>query len=226
MLKNATYKEKFVALKEWLPAIIDQIKRDLKMEHLKKDALFCKKYLPGINSQKATVEELVEAYTAALKDSEHAEALAEFLSQRWLLKNTEMYEYFEKELSAINPNYTEIELIDLNKSRQIAQGSVKEFGSLRTYLFSVINSVVFAEQVFQELAQQAQTEKKAEEEEAIHYAEKQSLEKMQQQHEQQISRLTDKYEKKLSGLQKKYVQDTELLKKQIAAFQRKLYVHA
>jgi hypothetical protein len=40
--------------------------------------------------------------------------------------------------------------------------------------------------------------------------------------ELKMQRLVDKYEKRLSGLEKKYLNDTDILKKQIANLQKKL----
>jgi hypothetical protein len=225
MLKNTTYKEKFLMLQPWIPHIIDSIKKDLKNEHLKKDWQFCKQYLPGKSLNKLSLEDLVEAYSLALQKSENAEALAEFISNRWLLRNGELYSYFETKLSEINPNFSEIDSIDADKARDIIKGSVELCGPVKTYLFSVINSVVFPEEVYTELNKQAQNTEEKEEAEGKIISEKMSMEAMQRAYEQQIARLIDKYEKKLAGVQKKYIQDTEGLKKQLSQLQRKAAVN-
>lgn len=209
-------------LRPWLASIVESVKKDLKNEHLKNDWQFCKQYLPGKNVSKVTVEEMVDAYGNALENSENAEALAEFISNRWLLKNCELYNYFEANLSRISPNFTELETIDEASSREIVRGAVEQYGAMKTYLFSVINSVVFPKEVYNELGQKAKTdeERRIVEECTLH--EKLSLEELQKDHELQIARLIDKYEKKLTGMQKKYTQDTESLKKQIINLQRKM----
>ena len=222
MLKNVTYKEKFAMLKPWLALIIDAVKKDLKNEHLKQDWQFCKKYLPGKTAQKLTTEELVDVYSVAVDEAESGEALAEFISNRWLLKNSDLYGFFEQKLSEINPNFSEIEELDADMSRKMLSHAVKEFGAPRTYLFSVINSVVFPEQVYRELNKEAKEALVQEEQKTLEYEEKASLDSLKLSFEQQMARLTDKYEKKLVGMQKKYVQDTETLKKQVATLQRKL----
>lgn len=224
MLKNATYKEKFVLLHDWIPSIVEEIKKDLKNEHLKKDWQFAKKYLPGKNIGKVTKEDLVDAYAKALKDSEDAEVLAEYMANRWLLKNTELYSYFEAKLSQINPNFSEIEEINHEQSQDIVNGAIIEYGPLRTYLFSVINSVVFPETVYQELGKKAKAHQEKEIEEHNAQEKNRSLESLKSHYELQIQRLTDKYEKKIIGLQKKYIQDTDSLKKQISNLQKKVNV--
>ena len=222
MLKSATYKEKFNMLESWIPAIIDQIKKDLKNEHIKSDIQFCKIYLAGKNLNKLTTDELATAYGRALKENENSEALGEFISNRWLLKNTELYGFFEEKLLAIDPNFTDLEEIESSQAKELVQTSVQKFGAQKTYLFSVLNSVVFPKDVYSQLAKLAQNDEEKKEAEALQLLEKSSIEAINKQHELQTARLVDKYEKKLIGLQKKYLQDTENLKKQIVNLQRKL----
>lgn len=222
MLKNATYKEKFEMLRPWLLQIVDEIKKDLKNDHLRSDPGFCKQYLVGKHYQKATAPELAEAYAKALETSENSESLAEFITNRWLLKHTDVYDFFEKALTKISPNFTDLEEIPQAQAETMAKASSKEFGALPTYLFAVLNSVVFPRAIYSHLEKQSK-------EEAEHAAHTEKTEAEEKEHkdlktyfEQQIARLTDKYEKKLQGLQKKYQVDTEQLKKQLALLQKKM----
>ncbi len=222
MQKNATYKEKFELLKPWLPALIGAVKKDLKNDHLKRDPQFCKRFLAGKNLGKLEDRDLVEAYMTAIQESDNGEAIAEFIANRWLLKVGDLYHFFEQHLSAINPNFAELEELSLEDAKKLSAASVAEFGASKSYLFAVINSVVFPESVFQALAKQAEQSKKLEEKESLELSEKHSIEALKLGYEQHIARLTDKYEKKLSGLQKKYATDMEALKKQLVLLQRKL----
>jgi hypothetical protein len=224
MLKDSTYKEKFATLSAWMPLIIETIKKDLKNEHLRKDPGFSRLYFPGKNPAKLTSEELSAAYLHAIADGENAEELAEFISNRWLLKNGDLYHYFEQELGKINPNFNEITDIDKPVATAIMEGAVKQFGAISTYLFCVLNSVVFPEEIYKKLSQDAIKREVEEKAEAMVSVKELSAEAMQRNHEQQVARLSDKYEKKILGLQKKYIQDVEILKKQIANLQRKLTV--
>lgn len=222
MLKNMSYKDKFALLKKWMPEIINSIKKDLKNEHLKKDWGFVKQYFTGKNLNKLTADEIAQAYIHVIENGENAEQVAEFISNRWLLKNTELYQLFEQELSKINPNFNELEEIENHRALEMISKAVNEFGALKTYLFSILNSVVFSQEVYNILAAQADADiRQAELDEQAH-TEMKSLQDMQRSHDQQIARLTDKYEKKLLGLQKKYSVDIEALKKQIVSLQRKL----
>ena len=222
MLKDSTHKEKFAMLKNWMPYILDSVKKDLKNEHLKKDWNFVKQYLPSKNINKLTVQELTEAYSRALEQDERAEDLAEFLTNRWLLKNTEIYHFFESELTKIAPNFSEIDELDRAKSHDLMHGAIEKFGAPKTYLFCVLNSVVFPQDIFEELNRKAQQTIVNEESQSLVNQENASLEALQLSYEQQIARLKDKYEKKILGLEKKYHCDIESYKKQIALLQRKL----
>jgi hypothetical protein len=222
MYKNATYKEKFADLKEWIPFLIESVKKDLRNEHLKKDLYFVKKFLSSKNIHKITTEELAEAYQKAILEEEKGEELAEFISSRWLLKNSELYTFFEGHLSGIHPDFTDLEEIDSAQAQALIEASIRQFGAPHTYLFSVLNSVVFPKESFLSLKAQAEQHQRQEEEKIQEVNEQLSADQMRKNFEREITRLTDKYEKKLAGLQKKYIVDVENLKKQMAQLQRKL----
>lgn len=222
MYKNATYREKFADLQEWTPLIIESVKKDLKNDHLKKDFYFAKKFLNSKNIQKVTVEELTKAYQQAIAQEENGEEIGEFIASRWLLKNSELYHFFEQQLSKIDANFTDLEELSSEQSKQLIENSNHQFGPSQTYLFAVLNSVVFPSAVFQLLRKQAiesnqQKQVQAQKDQELH-----SLESMRLEFEREKNRLTDKYEKKLSGLQKKYLTDVEMLKKQVSQLQRRI----
>lgn len=222
MYKDATYKEKFADLQEWIPLIIDVIKKDLRNEHLKKDLFFVKKFLSSKNIHKTTTEDLVEAYTKAIQEEEQGEGLAEFITSRWLLKNSDLYEFFEEHLTQIDPDFSTLVELAPEQARRLIDASNKQFGAPHTYLFSVLNSVVLPEESFHELRKEAQEHQRNLEEEKAKEELKLSEELKNRNDERVIARLTDKYEKKLAGLQKKYIADVDKLKKEVAQLQRKL----
>jgi hypothetical protein len=205
-----------------MPYLVDTVKKDLRNEHLKKDVFFVKKFLSSKNIHKVTTEELAQAYHKAIQEEEQGEELAEFITSRWLLKNSELYEFFERQLSAINPDFTNIEELQAAQAQAIIEASVRQFGASQTYLFSVLNSVVFPKESFQKLKTQAQQDQHKQQEETRTVNEQLTQEQMRKNYERELARLEDKYEKKLVGLQKKYVTDVENLKKQLAQLQRKL----
>lgn len=222
MLKEATYKEKFQMLKNWMPMMMEVIKKDLKNDHLRKDWGFAKKYFAGKNLNKITNLELIEGYNQAISQDEKGEEIAEYISNCWLLKNSELYHYFEKKLTEVNPNFSEIELLEKAKSEEIAKEAASEFGANNTYIFSVLNSVAFQEADLNQLKTTAEKETAKECKDLEEKEKNQSMEEIVKSYELKTARSTDKYEKKILGLQKKYFLDTEALKKQIASLQAKL----
>lgn len=222
MLNEATYKDKYLLLKDWMPAILDTVKKDIKNEHLRQDVLFVKKYLNNKSLNKVTHEEFVAGYNQAIAEEEKAEDIAEFIFNRWLVKHSDVYSFFEQELTRIHPNFTDIKELQPGPAFEIMEDAVSHFGAVSTYLFSVINSVVFPATVLEQLKHRAKDEAFKAETHQQEQSEQLSRAGLIQKHEEQIGRLTDKYEKKLSGLEKKYFTDTVLLKKQIASLQRKL----
>lgn len=222
MLKDMTYKDKFKILDPWMPSIVDTVKKDLKQEHLKQDMQFAKKYFSNKNILKLTVEELTDGYRRALAQESMVEALAEYISNRWLLKNSEIYHYFEEQLYRINPKFNDLVEIEADQAHALMEDAILQFGAPKTYLFSVINSVVFPQNIYDQLSLRAQEVVKDEEDNQKIAEEQHSLDMIHQSYQQQIARLTDKYEKKVLGLQKKYTVDVDRLNKQIALLQRKL----
>lgn len=223
MIKDMLYKEKLVLLQDWLPEIINVIKKDLRKEHLQQDPAFVKKFLSNKNLNKLAVEDLVQAYRQALIEEERSEAIADFISNQWLLKNSEVYQYFEEFLRPRVPNFTDISELDEGISIELMNGSINEFGAKTTYFFAVINSVVFPLTIFDQLRQRAKTETVQQLDQEKVQQERDTSLNLEKSYQQQIARLTDKYEKKLQGLQTKYTQDVESLKKQISNLQRKLH---
>jgi hypothetical protein len=221
MLKDASQQQKFAMLRSWMPSIIEVIKKDLKNEHLRGDAAFRKKYFATRDLNKLSTQELAEAYSDAIGAGD-ADPIAEFIINRWLIKNSEIYNYFEGQLQTIAKEFTELTEIEASKATQIVEGATAQFGAPRTYQFAVLNSVVFPKSVFDQLGARAEKDAKAFQEELSEKRAKELAIKDQRQFEMEISRLEDKYEKKLIGLQKKYIDDTTALKKQIAALQRRL----
>lgn len=223
MYKHSTYRAKFSLLQEWVPSIIQQLKRDLKNEHLSKNGYFVRKFLGGKPLSQLTVNELADAYHRAIQEEEKGEELAEFITARWLLRNQEMYQFFEDSLKQIDPAFDTLETLALEQAQPIVDESVRRFGPTGTYVFSVLNSVVFPSQVFEQLKQAALAAKQAEAATVERDEEQESLLRLNQNLERELSRLQEKQERKLSTLQKQHQVEVEGLKKQIAQLQRKVH---
>lgn len=222
MKRDLTYKEKFHLLKEWMPAIVESVKKELKNEHLKQDFAFVKRYLPGKNIQKIEMQELADAYLQALNASEDAEEIGEFIATRWIVRHSDIYHYYETQLRKINEDMTAIESLTDAQASALIEGGKDDFGYLNGYIFSVLNSVSFSDAQLAEYRKKAAQELSQKRESAAHAAETKNIEQIKRNCELEVARLTDRYEKKLIGLQKKYTEDVAQLKKQIGHLQRKL----
>ena len=219
---DMSYKDRLIQLNEWMPEIIETVKKDLKNDHLKKDYAFFKKYFPGKNINKVENQELKDAYTRSIIEEDAGNEIAEFIVQRWILKNSELYHFFEMQLSKINEDFTEIKQLSHEQAEELEKEAVKEFGYIRTYIFSCLNGVAFSPAYLKKLEAAAENEKTQVKESMKTEAEKHSLDSLKTLHAQEMARLADRYEKKLVGFQKKYTQDVAILKKQLANLQRKL----
>lgn len=222
MYKETTYKEKFTILANWLPLILNDIKKDLKKDHWQQDPQFVRIYLGNKPQQKITQEDMVEGYTLALNKEEKAEEIAEFISTRWLFKHSDIYHYFENELRKLATDFTTLTEIDAAVADPIAKQSSDMFGAANTYLFCVMNSVVFPEKTYTSLRTAAEKEQREKAANAETELKLKNEEEVKRHYETQISRITDRFEKKLAGMERKYHVDIEALKKQIRNLQKKL----
>lgn len=220
MLKETGYQEKFEMLSDWLSEIIETVKRDLKNEHLKIDKEFCKKYFLGKTPQSLTSVEMSPAY---LKDIQAGNiGLGEFIASRWLLKNTDIYGFFEKSLRRINPDFESIDLLEPEEGKTLMEKAIKDFGAKKSYIFSVFNSVVFDQSIYEKLKKLAIDESTQQRTEIQENEEKKTIAYLEKKHAKDLSSLQEKYERKFQGMEMKYLNDVQALKKQISALQKKL----
>lgn len=213
MLKEATYSKKFQMLSSWFLHLMETVKKDVKNEHLKKDKGFFRKYFPSTHLKNLTAEQMVPVYEKLVAEGE--ENFGEFIATRWLLKHTDLYDFFEERIRRVYPDFEAVEEFDRTFSLDLVQQSCAEFGPVRTYLFSVLNSVVFPEDIYRDLKEEAQRAQSLEDQKEKDCQKIENLEVLRKKYERELLRLRERYEKKLSGIQKKYLHDTELLKKTI-----------
>ncbi len=224
MLKNATYVQKFTMLQSWLPAIIESIKKDLKNDHLRRNPGFIQQYFDVKILNKMGTESMSRGYAAALQAGD--EAVGQLITARWLLRHSDMYDFFENQLQTIDPNFTELEELQPEQGRALMELSVAEFGATLTYLFTILNSVVFDSVTLQQLAKLAESETAERAAKEQQQAGVKKEETTMRTLELELARSKDKYEKRIAGLERKYLQDTEMLKREVARLQRKLAGHA
>ena len=213
-------KNQFETLSPWLPQILQTLKREIKAEHLSKNPSFYRTYFGTRPQNRLTSEEISLAYEKELLQGN--EELTEWVINRWVFNHGEIYRYFAEQLSQIHTDFDEIKNLNEGQSEAILSGALTSFGALPTYLFSVLNRVVFPEAVLQRLREKAEQEEKVQKTEAAALGEKQALDQVIAHHEREMSRLQEKCEQKIAGAMKKYTTDIHALKQQIRALQQRL----
>jgi hypothetical protein len=219
MIKEDPCHIKLDILSPWIADIFLAIKKDLKNDHLFKTPAFVQKHFPKRALDKLTIEEFSGAYFEEIKGGD--EELGEKIIARWVLKNAELYQFFVSELSKINPQYDEIVCLPEEISSFLFNASVHRFGAVATYIFTVLNSVVFTEEQLRQLRELALIEKsrvKPKEEKGSF----ESITSVKEYYEKEMRKLTEKYEKRTQGIERKYIRDVEGLKKQIAQLHKKI----
>lgn len=216
-------KDKFQTLQPWLPQIIHTIKKEIKSEHLSKSPVFYKTHFGSRPLNRITNEEIASVYEKELLHGDNDE-LGEWVVNRWVFRNGDIYQHFAQRLGEIHPNFDEIKSLDDAQSEQVLSGSIETFGALPIYLFTVLNGVVFPESVLNHLRTTAVSQEVAQKTEREEAAQAESIEQMRERHISELTRLERKYEDKLAGVMKKHATDVEALKRQVRALQQKLNV--
>lgn len=149
MIKEEGTEKRFDTLFPWMGEVIKDIKKDLKKEHLRQDLKFVQKYFARKFVDKLTGEELLAAYMQELREGN--KELGDWITTRWVMKHTDIYQFFAHFLTQINPQFDEIEEIPDDKANSLIQGAITQFGAQDTYIFSVLNAVTFSNNAYARL---------------------------------------------------------------------------
>lgn len=205
----------FLPLKNWIFVVLETIKKDIKSEHLGSDPQFYRAHFGNRPQNRLTTEEIFAVYEKELLKGNRE--LAEWVVNRWVFKNGDLYQVFAERLSEIHPEFDKIQNITDQQSEKVLEGTVETFGAISTFLFVLLNGVVFPESVKAKLLKLAENERDMKSEQAQMNENKHGLEKILAAKDREIARLHDK----IAGVQKKYDRDIGVLKKQIKVLQSK-----
>ncbi|MBS0627807.1 MAG: hypothetical protein JSS09_06305 [Verrucomicrobia bacterium] len=147
--------------------------------------------------------------------------MGEWVASSWIDKHGDMFKCFHDHLIKVSQNYDQLTELPLAVEESMAEASIKEFGALNTYIFSILNSVVFSEKKMKELRELAQKDK----EKSVESQEKSSelsVEELKKNFEEQMQKVLEKQEKKILGITERYRMEIAGYRKQISQLQKKL----
>lgn len=205
-----TWKDRFSLLSPWFADIMTVVKKDCKQEHLRLDPQFVRQHFQGKPIPKISTEDMRAVYLQQILAGQ--DKLAEFISNRWIFRNMDVYRYFESELQKISPNFEQIQELTIEQASQLLDNACAQFGSEKVFCFVIINEVVVPSQCFDELQRNAleklsyrQKNEDLKQEDDIH-----------KKHAQEVLRIKQRYEKKIAELSKKHQYELNQLRIEIA----------
>lgn len=210
---------KYQTLQPFLGEILDLIRKDIKTDYLPGSASFCRTHFGSRPVNRLTNEEINAVFMKELIAGN--EDMAEWVVNRWVFKNGDVYNHFAQRLSDVNPDFDAIKALTVEESRKILAGAKEAFGAKPVYFFAMLNGVVFPESIFAELKKDAEAENVQQKVEEKKESEQLELAKTIERHEREMARTIDKYEQKIAGVLKKYTSEVEALKAQIRALQKR-----
>ena len=211
---------KYHTLQPWLAEILSAIKKDIKSDYLPADNAFYRTNFGHRPLNRLSPEEIHLAFIKELLAGN--KEMDEWVVNRWVFKHGELYSHFAERLTKISEDFGALKQLSLEESSMILKGAVERFGAKPVYFFSVLNNVVFPNEVLMQLrklASEAHDLMHAQERSA---SEQLELGKVKEHYEREMARLKEKYEARLEGVLKRYTIDTEALKKQVRALQRQV----
>lgn len=215
VIDRKTWSGRFSLLTPWFSDIIELIKRDCKNEHLRLNPQFVREHFAGLPMHRINLEEMRSVYLRLILAGN--DPLAEFIANRWLFRNMELYGFFEKALSEVSPEFEKIQEIPEDKAETIIQTACERHGPEVVFCFVVINDVVISQEILERLQRQAVESLARRQKESD--GESQSVEERLRK---EIDRMKDRQEKKIQEMTKKHQQEVHRLFAEINALKAQL----
>lgn len=212
MIEKSLCESKFELLFPFMEEVCRAIKKEIKQEFVQK----------GFFRSRSDCQDWkgISLFFYKKITEERDEKIIEWLSSTWICKHGEIFQLFHEELGKLNTQYDSLKEFPAEFEASLKKISQEKFGSLQVYVFSIFNSVVFSEKVYNEIREGALKELSLEKEEKNSSA--LSLDELQKQFEEEKQKLCEKYEKRLQGTIKKYQLEVEGYRKQIGLLQKKI----
>lgn len=151
--QQQSYAEKFALLEPFHTLIFTDIKKELRDEHLRTDRGFYKRNFAPKELKALTVDDFMRVYPKYIADG--FEELSDFIANRWLLRHLDIYNFYEARLQKYSQDFDKIQELEKPFAEQLLKDSVAAFGAKNSYIFAVLNSVAFPQDLFNELRSHA-----------------------------------------------------------------------
>ncbi len=204
------WSQKYSLLAPWFGAIISQIKRDCKTDHLSVDPHFIQAHFAGKPVARISLEEMRSVYLQRVLSGH--EQLAEFIANRWIFRNMKIYSFFEKELVQKISNFDQIHQLPLEIIEPVIEKAIPEFGVEMVFCFIVLNDVGLPESLFEKIQKEAIQKASSEERTSLQLDEEEHL---IQSLKKEIAILKERHQKKIVELQRTHAQEIKRLSNQI-----------
>ena len=206
-----TWAGRFSLLSPWFSDIVTAVKRDCKSEHLRLDPVFVRQHFGGMPVQRITIEEMRAVYLQQILAGH--ERLAEFIANRWLFRNMDIYRFFEQSLEKISPEFEKITEVPAEQAEALLKAACEQFGCEKTFCFVAINDVALPKPLFEKLQREAlehlssrQKDQPADEQEEAAGLLRAEMDRLKERHEKKVAEMTKKHQQEVQRLQKEIFQ--------------------
>jgi hypothetical protein len=210
-INRQTWAGRFSLLSPWFSDIISDVKRDCKNEHLRLDSQFVRQHFGGTAVQRISLEEMRTVYLQQILAGH--ERLAEFVANRWLFRNMDLYRFFEQALEKISPEFDKITELTPEQADELIKQAAEKFDFEKVFCFVAINDVALPKEPFERLQRQAlellskrQKEMPANEDEEAEDRWRGEMDRMKERHEKKVAEITKKHQQEVQRLQKEISQ--------------------
>lgn len=137
----------------FLPPIVRDVKKEIKTELMRANPALFQKIFGKTFVAKLSTGEIVDLLKAEMDGGNSF--LEGWISDAWIKKEPDIYTFFAKRLSLINPKFEEIREIDDEKGKELIEEAVAKFGVVKVCLFTILNRVAVSSLVLEGLVQRA-----------------------------------------------------------------------
>lgn len=201
---------KFSIISPWFERLLSQIKKDCKSEHLSVDPHFVRVHFAGKPVPKISLEDMRIVYLHQIFSGH--DRLAEFIANRWLFRNMDLYRFFESRLESQVPDFETVKALPKDIIEPILADAILQFGSEMVFCFVVLNDVALPKELFDGLQKTALEELSKD---SANHGFANREDKEIQTLRAEIVTLKERHEKKCTEMQRKQKQQVDRLEKEI-----------